>query len=144
VLTAGLDTPQPLHPACSRRIPRYALGAGCTSLFLIPLFPNELYPFLWLAPLAVLGAVEALGRRATLFTGAARGDWRPLLRYALAALVCGFFWELWNFGSHARWIYAVPYVGRFHLFEMPILGFAGYLPFGMECAIVAGWVMRKE
>jgi hypothetical protein len=34
-------------------------------------------------------------------------------------------------------VYDVPYVGRFHIFEMPLLGFAGYGPFGWECAAVA-------
>jgi hypothetical protein len=58
------------------------------------------------------------------------------LQPALAALVCGFFWELWNFGSLARWHYSIPYVQRFHVFEMPLLGYAGYLPFGVTCALV--------
>jgi hypothetical protein len=65
---------------------------------------------------------------------------------AISALLCGFFWEMWNYRSLAKWIYAVPYVNRFHLFEMPILGYAGYLPFGMECAVVADAIanMRKS
>ena len=43
---------------------------------------------------------------------------------------------MWNYGSLARWIYDVPYVGRFKFFEMPVLGYAGYLPFGWECAVI--------
>jgi hypothetical protein len=27
-------------------------------------------------------------------------------------------------------------VQRFHVFEMPLLGYAGYLPFGVECALI--------
>jgi hypothetical protein len=53
-----------------------------------------------------------------------------------AALVCGFFWEMWNVGSLVGWTYTVPYVQRFEIFAMPILGYAGYLPFGLECAAV--------
>lgn len=37
----------------------------------------------------------------------------------------------------------MPYVQRFHLFEMPALGYAGYLPFGLQClaaaSLVAPW-----
>jgi hypothetical protein len=66
-----------------------------------------------------------------------RGDWRPLLQPALAGLACGFFWELWSYGSLAQWHYSIPHVQRFHLFEMPVLGYAGYLPFGVLCAVVA-------
>ena len=49
---------------------------------------------------------------------------------------------MWNFASLARWEYAVPWVQRFHLFEMPALGYAGYLPFGLECVAVAAlfWI----
>jgi hypothetical protein len=139
MLTAGLDSAQPVHPTRVRRNARCALLAGSTVLLALPLSPNELYPVLWLAPLAVLAATESLAGHSTPFTEAARGDWRTLLRYALAALVCGFFWEFWNHWSYARWVYEVSYVGRFRVFEMPVLGFAGYLPFGVECALVARW-----
>jgi hypothetical protein len=49
---------------------------------------------------------------------------------------------MWNFFSLAKWQYSIPYVHRFLVFEMPILGFAGYLPFGLECT-VAGDVLDQ-
>ena len=49
---------------------------------------------------------------------------------AVAALVCGFFWEMWNYWSLPKWHYSVPYVGRWHVFEMSAVGYTGYLPFG--------------
>ena len=90
----------------------------------------------------ILG-LQLLGRRPTVLDAPARGDWSRLARLALAALICGFFWEMWNWGSLARWEYSVPFVNRFHLFEMPALGYAGYLPFGVECAVIADLVMRR-
>jgi hypothetical protein len=51
---------------------------------------------------------------------------------------------MWNYYSQAKWIYTVPYVNRFKIFEMPILGYAGYLPFGLECAVVAAWMKGKK
>jgi len=57
---------------------------------------------------------------------------------AIAALVCGFFWELWNVKSFAHWEYNIPYVDAYLVFEMPIIGYAGYLPFGLVCIAVAG------
>jgi hypothetical protein len=33
-------------------------------------------------------------------------------------------------------------VQHFHVFEMPLLGYAGYLPFGLECALAADLVAR--
>jgi hypothetical protein len=75
--------------------------------------------------------------RSTCFSEVEHGDWRCVFRLCLAALICGFFWEMWNMYSLSQWIYTVPYVNRFHLFEMPILGYSGYLPFGLECAVIA-------
>jgi len=76
-----------------------------------------------------------------------RGDWSPVILIALATLVNGFFWEFWNFGSEwfhddaptnpNYWKYSVPYVDKFHIFsEMPVLGYFGYLLFGIVCWIL--------
>ena len=74
-------------------------------------------------------------------------DWRAgrrdrLINLVLSGFLCGVLWELWNYWSRAKWHYSVPYVQRFHLFEMPLLGYAGYLPFGIECALVMDCVAR--
>ena len=45
--------------------------------------------------------------------------------------------------SLAKWKYNVPFVHRVQLFEMPILGYAGYLPFGLECAIIADMILDR-
>jgi hypothetical protein len=119
-----------------------ALVAGTLGLAGIGLWPDALFSLLWLAPLAVLAGLQKLLVGETLFAPLARGDWRPLLQPAFAALVCGLLWELWNYGSLARWHYGIPYVERFRVFEMPLLGYAGYLPFGVECALVMDLVAR--
>jgi hypothetical protein len=79
-----------------------------------------------------------------IFSPLARGDWRGVLSSALAALICGFFWEMWNDYSLAKWTYQVPFVQRFQVFEMPILGYAGYLPFGLMCAVISSMVLKKS
>lgn len=113
-----------------------ALVIGLAALMALPIAPELLFPMLWLAPLLVFAGLQCLLTRETLFAPLAHGDWRPVLQPAAAALVCGLFWELWNYGSLAKWHYSIPYVQRFHLFEMPLLGYAGYLPFGVECALL--------
>jgi hypothetical protein len=47
---------------------------------------------------------------------------------------------MWNSKSLAHWEYAIPSVHRFMLFEMPLLGYAGYLPFGLVCLAVTMFV----
>lgn len=118
-------------------------GAGLAA---IGILPDYLFPLLWIAPLLIITGLRAVAGEDTLFASVAHGDWRPVWQPAFAALICGFFWELWNYGSLAHWEYAVPFVQRFHIFEMPLLGYAGYLPFGLECVVVAGLVagLRAE
>ncbi len=136
-LTAGLDNFISLPPARPKRLAGVALALSCAGLAGTGVWPDFLFPLLWLAPLFIIASEQTLRGRGTVLSPLRTGDWREVCRLALAALLCGFFWEMWNSGSLAHWEYAVPYVNRFHLFEMPLLGYAGYLPFGIECALAA-------
>ena len=135
-LTAGLDRFLVL------RTNRPKLWAGAVLLLSgfglagIGIWSDYLYPLLWVSPLLLIVCIQALRGRTTIFASLPQGDWQEVFRWALAALICGFFWEMWNFYSLARWLYNVPLVGRFPIFEMPVLGYAGYLPFGLQCAVI--------
>jgi len=118
------------------------LALAAPSLAGISIYPDYLFPMLWLAPFLVITGVQAIYGEDTVFRDLPNGDWRLVWLPALAALICGFFWEMWNFKSLAHWQYSVPYVQRFHIFEMPILGYGGYLPFGLECMVVSRMLDR--
>jgi hypothetical protein len=117
---------------------------SCATLVAISIWPTYLFPLVWVSPLLVITALQAILGERTIFTGLKEGDWRRIWLPALAGLACGFFWELWNSQSLAHWEYAVPYVHRFQIFEMPLLGYAGYLPFGMECVVVAQLLSNQQ
>ena len=127
----------PAWPWMARPATAFALAAfGVASLVGTGARPTWFYPALWVSPLALLLALPLLLRQGGLAHEIAAGDWRRAGTWMIAALACGFFWELWNWHSAAKWIYTVPGVERWHLFEMPLLGYAGYLPFGLECLLV--------
>ena len=136
-LTAGLENWIRIRTLRPRLAGAGFALAGGAGLFLLPVWTNALFPLLWLAPLALLCGLLAAAGEATLFDDWGRGDWRTIVRLSLSAVICGWFWEMWNMYSLARWVYEVPYVGGFRVFEMPLLGYAGYGPFGWECAAVA-------
>ncbi len=117
------------------------LLAGADGLIGAGALPELFYPALWVAPLMLALGLLLIGKRDGWWTALSRGDWRATGTWALAAMLCGFWWELWNVRSAAHWIYTVPYVQRWHLFEMPALGYLGYLPFGLECAL-AVWTLQ--
>lgn len=114
-----------------------SLTACGFSLIGIGVWPDLLFSFLWIAPLFILVSVQTLFREPNVFSGIAGGDWRLAVSSAAAALFCGWFWEMWNEFSLAKWTYTIPFVHSFQVFEMPILGYAGYLPFGLECVAVS-------
>jgi hypothetical protein len=124
------------------RLPRSSLpGVGIlmvstAGLAAIGVWPSYLFPLLWLAPLLMVIGLQALMKERHMLAEMARGNWSGAVAAALAALICGGFWEMWNYFSLAKWEYSVPLVHKFQIFEMPLLGYAGYLPFGLECAAI--------
>jgi hypothetical protein len=105
---------------------------GWLMLAALLLWPRYCFPFVWISVCFILDPINAwLGKR-SLIAYVKKGDWRPVLALWTGCLVCGFFWEMWNFYAYPKWVYEVPFVDFLHIFEMPVLGFLGYLPFSME------------
>lgn len=136
-LTAGLESFFKIRASNPKAIIWGSFIAGISGMVLISFFPDYLFPLLWLAPTAIIASVMALKGNTELFNPLASGNWVRVYSLALAALICGFFWEMWNYHSLARWVYSIPLVHKFLVFEMPILGYAGYLPFGLQCGLAA-------
>ncbi len=142
-LSSGLSRAWPIRINKPKRLAALALLMAGFGLAGIGVWPEHLYPLLWLAPLLIISSLQVMHEEPTLFHPLSDGDWRGVWMAALAALVCGLFWELWNYKSMAHWEYSIPYVDRFKLFHMPLLGYAGYLPFGLECLAVASLLDRR-
>ena len=127
---------------------RYVVGVlavgSAIGLVGIVFLPEFTYPFLWISPFMVVVLLKMLFRSPCALDEVADGNWSRIVRFAVASLLCGFVWEMWNFNSFTKWIYAVPYVQRFHYFEMPLLGLFGYIPFGIECLVITDAWMRPE
>ncbi len=140
-LSSGLDQGPAVTISQPRRFAGTLLLLAGAGLLGLGVWPNVLFPLVWMAPLVILAALQGLAGQPTVFDSLGQGDWRRIWTAAVAALVCGAFWELWNWRSLAHWTYAIPYVDRYHLFAMPLLGYAGYLPFGLECLVVADMIV---
>ena len=75
------------------------LLAGIVMLSLTLLWPRFFYPFVWISLVFIFEPVNRwLGRRHFL-EWLQHGDWRPVVSLSLGALICGFFWEMWNYWS---------------------------------------------
>ena len=121
---------------------------GWIMLALMVLLPRIFFPFAWLSVFFILEPVNVwLGNR-SLAACTARGDWRPVLALWAGVLLTAFFWEMWNFYSYPKWIYHIPWGDALHIFEMPMLGYGGYLPFSLELFamyhLIVGWLGQKK
>ncbi len=112
----------------------WLFATGWLMFVLILLFPRYAYPLVWGAAYCVLDPVNVWRGGPSLLEDAVSGRWKPYLCLAAGCLVCGFFWEMWNYYSIPKWTYHVPFVGFWHIFEMPLLGYLGYIPFSWELA----------
>lgn len=129
-------------PANPRRIALFSLSLSALGLACIGIFPNYLFPLLWISPLLIIISLQALFKESHILSGISHGDWSVIVTSAAAALICGIFWEMWNYYSLVKWEYSVPLVHAFEVFEMPVLGYAGYLPFGLQCVVVGEMIEK--
>ncbi|HMD89831.1 MAG TPA: hypothetical protein VKF38_11770 [Anaerolineaceae bacterium] len=124
-----------------RKTTLFFFSAGVAMLGLMLIWPRYFFAFMWLSVFFMLEPFNVwLGNRSlTDFTK--NGDWRPIISLFLGVLMTGFFWEMWNFYSYPKWIYTVPFVNFGHIFEMPLLGYLGYLPFSLELYSLYHFIM---
>lgn len=131
-----LDIPQPTN------LVWVLLFFSSTCLVGLAIWPNYFFSFLWIAPLLFMLGIQMRWGKSTIISALSQGRWQVITTPACAAILCGFFWEMWNVNSAAKWVYSIPFVDRFHLFEMPLLGYAGYVPFGLECVVAMDFFFR--
>ncbi len=118
-------------------------AAGLVSLAAVVVWPRAFYPLVWGIPFFLIEPLNQWRGRPSLFNYLVAGNWRPVASLALGSLLCGFFWELWNFYSYPKWTYDTPGVNWAHVFEMPVLGYIGYLPFGLALYAMASLMSRQ-
>jgi hypothetical protein len=108
----------------------FCVGVAMIALMLE--WPKYFYPFAWTSLVFLLEPINHWLGHPHFLERLDHGDWRKIISLALGSLICGFFWEMWNFCSFPKWIYHTPGAEFLHIFEMPLLGYLGYIPFALE------------
>lgn len=139
----GLRT-HPLIPR-NRRSFSYAFLILGICLSLLPLIlPKLFFWSVWLGLFFLLDSINDSSGRPSLLRDWQKGDLRTTAVFLAAGYICGFFWEFWNYWTYTKWIYTVPIPDMPHIFEMPILGFFGFGPFGLETFAFWTFIWREE
>lgn len=113
---------------------------GLAMLVSMLVWPRIFYPFTWTALVFILEPVNRWTGRRHFLEELRQGDWRTVISLSLGGLMCGFFWEMWNYFSFPKWIYHTPGTEFLRIFEMPLLGYGGYVPFALELYALKNFV----
>lgn len=119
------------------------VGAVCVTVPLLIPPPLSWYLFglVWIGFVLLLEPILYRCGGRSLLRAVSRGQWGVLWAYLLAGAVCGLLWEFWNYWAGAKWVYTVPFWPRANYFEIPLLGFLGFLPFAWECYALFGFTL---
>jgi hypothetical protein len=113
-------------------------GAACLLLpFLVPLgAARRLFILVWVGFIFLLDPVNHRLRLPSLLGDLEHGHWSRFSSLLISGFVCGWFWEFWNYWAAAKWYYVFPMFQQFKIFEMPVPGYLGFLPFALECFVM--------
>ena len=118
----------------------FFFSLGWTMLALMLIWPRIFFGSMWLSLYFILESINVWLGNPSLADWTQKGDWRPVIALWLGVLLTAFFWEMWNYHSYPKWIYHVAWGDWLHVFEMPMLGYGGYLPFALELYALYRWV----
>ncbi|MBC8182463.1 hypothetical protein H8E88_15295 [candidate division KSB1 bacterium] len=107
-------------------------------VFLPRSYAQYLFVLIWIGFVFLLDPINSYLGKHSLFVDLRDGKINKLLSLFLSGIICGFLWEFWNYWALTKWIYTLPFLENPRIFEMPLAGFLGFLPFAVECYVM--WV----
>jgi hypothetical protein len=121
----------------------FAVGVGFTAWALL-MQDSLACMTLWVGLIYLIDPINAKLGAPSLLRDWQAGRWGRTLALAVSGATCGFCWELWNYWALTKWTYHLPFMGAaetYRFFEMPWLGFLGFLPFACECWVVLNLII---
>ena len=103
--------------------------------------PYYFFGGIWFFPFLILDPINYIKKRPSILKNLEKGKFNEILYIMIATLICGFFWEFWNFWAYPKWFYNIPLlhnlgfltpITTFKIFEMYLPGYLGYMPFGLS------------
>jgi hypothetical protein len=121
-----------------------SLLVGVAFLVFPLVWPRYTFPLIWGVTFFLLDPFCDLLGAPSLIARFAAGEWRQHLNLLAAGLVCGLWWESWNWFAMTKWVYTLPVLNYLKVFEMPLLGYLGFPPFALECAVMYNFLKALD
>ncbi len=120
----------------------FVIFAGVICFVFTLAFPTYCFPLIWVFLVFFLDPInEFLGIKSFIYQWKRRyfDDTKGFL---LSGFICGMLWESLNFWAGSKWQYSLPFFDSPKIFEMPLLGYLGFLPFALESAVFTWTVLH--
>jgi hypothetical protein len=132
------------HPAPAFELPRVVRAStvvfGAVCLLLPLVVPQDvarhLFLLVWGGFIFFLDPINDHFGLPSLLRDFRQGHRSRLYSLLSSGFVCGWYWEFWNYWAAAKWYYIFPMFQHFKVFEMPIPGYLGFLPFALESFVM--------
>ena len=113
-------------------------GAICLLAPLLAPQPvaSRLFALVWVGFVFLLDPINYRLGLPSLIGNFASGCRSRFYSLLVSGFACGWFWEFWNYWAAAKWHYIFPMFQSWKIFEMPVPGYLGFLPFALECFVM--------
>lgn len=105
---------------------------GVVTLALPLVWPRIFFPLIWLGFAFLLEPGNERRGAPSLLGDLGRGRWDRAAGWMAAGLAAGILWEFWNWWAGAHWRYHIPCLNFGRVFQMPVFGYGGFVPFALE------------
>jgi hypothetical protein len=117
-----------------------------------PLMPQAwrgyLWALVWMGWFLLLEPFNYRRGMPSIYRDWERGALGRTLQLFATGAICGVLWEFWNMWAFTKWIYIFPLGRSMRFFEMPLVGFLGFLPFALEYFVmfhfIASFFTRED
>ena len=129
---------RPVKISTSAERAMMAFGAVCLGApLVVPRHvASHLFALVWVGFFFLLDPWNRRLRLPSLINDLAQGRRDRICSLLVSGWVCGWLWEFWNYWAAAKWHYIFPMFQNGKIFEMPLAGYLGFLPFALECFVM--------
>jgi hypothetical protein len=115
------------------------MSLGCALFLFSIIWPEYFFWGIWLALIFILDPWTKKISGESLSVQLSKGNFKTLILLVATGIITGFLWEGWNYWAGIKWRYNIPFVGNWRIFEMPVLGYFGFVGFSIESYVFYKW-----